>query len=213
MKTETDISPLLEMIKRGENQTQDFKFEISDSKKIAKSLSAFANTDGGRLLIGVKDNGKISGINSDEEFYMIEAAANLYCKPKVEYTAKLWQVGDKTVLEIYIPKGENKPYTAKNVDGKWLAYIRVNDENILADRVIYKSMQSINAKTGLKIKYTRKQDFAVKYLEEYGKISYRELKKYLQISKYQAENILIQLLTAGVIKPEFEKSGIYYIPA
>lgn len=45
----------------------DFKFEISDSKKIARSLVAFANTDGGRLLIGVKDNGVISGIRSEEE--------------------------------------------------------------------------------------------------------------------------------------------------
>ena len=51
----------------------DFKFEISDSKKIARTLVAFANTDGGRLLIGVKDNGSISGIRSEEEKYMIDS--------------------------------------------------------------------------------------------------------------------------------------------
>ena len=63
---------LLQRISLGENQCQDFKFAITDSKKIAKSLSAFANTDGGSLLIGVKDNGKIAGANIDEEYYMIE---------------------------------------------------------------------------------------------------------------------------------------------
>lgn len=63
------------LIAQGEHQQQDFKFEISDICKIAKTLSAFANTDGGRLLIGVKDNGKIAGVRSEEEQYMIEAAA------------------------------------------------------------------------------------------------------------------------------------------
>ena len=62
---------IYKLIEEGEHQQQDFKFEISDARKIAKSLSAFSNTDGGRLLIGVKDNGKIAGVRSEEEIYMI----------------------------------------------------------------------------------------------------------------------------------------------
>ena len=73
------IHSLEELIEQGEHQQQDFKFEVSDSKKIARTLSAFANTDGGRLLIGVKDNGHISGVRSDEEYYMIEAASQIQC--------------------------------------------------------------------------------------------------------------------------------------
>lgn len=69
-------------IAEGEHQQQDFKFEISDARKIAKSLSAFSNTDGGRLLVGVKDNGKIAGVRSEEEIYMIEAAAKLTANRK-----------------------------------------------------------------------------------------------------------------------------------
>jgi len=49
------------LISEGEHQMLDFKFEISDSRRIARSLAAFANTDGGRLLVGVKDNGAIAG--------------------------------------------------------------------------------------------------------------------------------------------------------
>ena len=66
---------------------QDFKFEISDSRKIARTLAAFANTEGGRILIGVKDNGRISGISSDEEYHMIEAAAQMYCRPEIHSKA------------------------------------------------------------------------------------------------------------------------------
>ena len=82
MKLLTDTDYIHALIAEGEHQQQDFKFEISDARKIAKTLSAFANTDGGRLLIGVKDNGKIAGVRSEEEKYMIEAAAQLYCVPE-----------------------------------------------------------------------------------------------------------------------------------
>jgi len=64
--------PIKILIAQGEHQQLDFKFEISDAAKIARSLVAFANTDGGKLLIGVKDNGVIAGVRSEEEKFMIE---------------------------------------------------------------------------------------------------------------------------------------------
>ena len=70
------------LILEGEHQMLDFKFEISDSRRIARSLAAFANTDGGRLLVGVKDNGAIAGVRSDEEIHMIQAAAEMYCRER-----------------------------------------------------------------------------------------------------------------------------------
>lgn len=74
---------ILQLVTEGEHVHQDFKFAITDACKIARSLSAFSNTEGGRLLVGVKDNGKIAGIRSAEEIYMIEVAATRYCRPSV----------------------------------------------------------------------------------------------------------------------------------
>ncbi len=104
---------IFNLIKQGEHQKLDFKFEISDARKIAKTLVAFSNTDGGKLLIGVKDNGKIAGVRSEEEYYMLEAASSMYCKPEVPFTTKRWQVDGKTVLEVDIPPGEEKPYFSR----------------------------------------------------------------------------------------------------
>ena len=126
---------LNKLIEQGEHQQQDFKFCINDSKKIAKSLVAFANTDGGRLLIGVKDNGRIAGIKSDEEFYMIEAAAKIYSKPAIDFTTKQWHIEGKTVLEIGIEASDERPHFAKDENGKWMAYIRKDDENLLAHKI------------------------------------------------------------------------------
>ena len=79
-------STISELISQGEHQQQDFKMRIDNSKKIAKTLCAFANGIGGRVLIGIKDNGNVFGIDVQEEAYMIEAAADMYSKPEIEYS-------------------------------------------------------------------------------------------------------------------------------
>ena len=135
MKPLTDTEYIHLLIAEGEHQRQDFKFEISDARKIAKTLSAFANTDGGRLLIGVKDNGKIAGVRSDEEQYMIEAAAQMYCQPEVNYTMQTFQAEGRSVLVVQIEESLQKPVYAKDETGKPLAYLRIKDENILATPV------------------------------------------------------------------------------
>lgn len=141
-------------IAEGEHQQQDFKFEISDARKIAKSLSAFSNTDGGRLLVGVKDNGKIAGVHSEEEVYMIEAAAKLYCKPSIDCEMHVHIVEGRTVLEVIVPPGEQKPYYAKDHDNHWWAYIRILDENILATPVHIKVWQQAGTPKGAFVHYT-----------------------------------------------------------
>ena len=143
MKALTDTQYIRQLVSEGEHCHQDFKFEISDARKIARSLSAFANTEGGRLLIGVKDNGKIAGVRSDEEIYMIEAAT-MYCKPKVELETQTYKVEGKTVLEIRINETVSKPvYALDEMDKPW-AYIRIKDENILATPVHLKMWQHSN---------------------------------------------------------------------
>ena len=98
------------LIEGGENQQLDFKFEIADSRKIARTLVAFANTDGGHLLVGVKDNGAVAGVRSDEEFFMAEGAARMYCRPEVPFEVRDWNVDGRRVLEIIIPKSDQRPH-------------------------------------------------------------------------------------------------------
>ena len=128
--------PLDLLLEQGEHIRQDFKYFLSDTRKISRSLAAFANTEGGRLLIGVKDNGKVVGLkNRDEERHVIEAAASVFCKPAVEYTEQFWDYNGKTVLEIDIPKSDDAPHTAPDEAGRATVYIRVADENKAASRL------------------------------------------------------------------------------
>lgn len=117
-QTIKDTQYLHTLIAEGEHQQQDFKFIISDARKIARSLSAFANTDGGRLLIGVKDNRNIAGIRNEEEIYMIEAAATHYCTPKIEFEARPHSIEGRQVLEIIVPPSKDRPVYAIDEEKK-----------------------------------------------------------------------------------------------
>ena len=54
------------MIEEGEHLQQDFKLRVDDPHKIAKTIAAFANSEGGRLLIGVRDSGAYRFIGGAE---------------------------------------------------------------------------------------------------------------------------------------------------
>ena len=135
MKQRDDTSYIRALIAEGEHVRQDFKFEVSDSRKIARSLSAFANTEGGRLLIGVKDNGRIAGVRSEEEMYMVEAAAKVYCDPEVEVEMRVYRPEGRSVLIASVEPVPRKPVMVKEEGGRKLAYVRIADENILASPV------------------------------------------------------------------------------
>lgn len=130
-----DTTYIKSLIAEGEHVRQDFKYEISDSRKIARTISAFANTEGGRLLIGVKDNGGIAGVRSEEEMYMVDAAASVYCSPEASVEMKAYRAEGRTVLIASVLPAACRPVTVREADSRRLAYVRIGDENFLASPV------------------------------------------------------------------------------
>ncbi len=68
----------IELISKGESHHLEFKLEEENNKDFAKTIVSFANTDGGKILIGVKDDGEIIGV-----FDVFEERSNLQAKRKV----------------------------------------------------------------------------------------------------------------------------------
>jgi len=204
------IPYIKKLIAEGEHQQLDFKFEISDSRKIAKTLVAFANTDGGTLLIGVKDNGNIAGVRSDEEYYMVEAAATMYCKPSVRFETRKWEVEGKSVLEVIVAKSDELPHLAEIEPKKWMAYIRVKDENILASSIHLKVWKKKKYKKGILLEFSEKEKLLLKYLEENQSISVSRFCKIGMISRISAENILANLISLRLINIVYSDQGFLY---
>ena len=126
---------LLSLIREGEHQQQDFKYRVADACKLAKTVSAFANTDGGRVLIGVRDDGHLAGVRSEEEIYMMHQAAYKFCKPEASIQFDTYHEGKRTIVVATVPPSAHRPVCALEEDGRRRAYIRINDENIVASPV------------------------------------------------------------------------------
>ncbi|MBR4155644.1 MAG: ATP-binding protein [Bacteroidales bacterium] len=198
------------LIKEGEHQTQDFKYEISDSKKIARTLAAFANTDGGRLLIGVKDNGNISGIRSEEEKHMIQTAAEIYCKPEISFEANEWNINGKTVLEVIVPQSKYHKHRAPDHNDIYKVYIRVKDQNIIANSILLKIWKYQNNRQNVKITFTDAEMFLLKYLNDNKKITINEFIQKAQINKKEAERIIVNFTTTNLLNYEITEKVIFF---
>lgn len=188
------------LIAQGEHQQLDFKFQVNDSRKIARTLVAFANTDGGKLLIGVKDNGVIAGVRTEEEYHMIEAAAGMYCKPEIHFAFRPWNIDGKQVLEIDVPALKVKPAFVLTEEDRWMAYVRVGDQNILATPLQIKLWKRQNSEQGTVIKYSDSERILLTYLNAHPFITLSIFSRLADIPRYKAENILVNLMSAGLVE-------------
>ncbi len=201
---------LQELIDQREGLKLDFKFEVSDLRKIARSIVAFANTDGGILLIGVKDNGRIAGVQSDEELYMIQAAARMYCRPAVDFYFRPWKVGDKTVLEINIPRSPKRPHYARVDSDKWKAFIRVKDKVFAVNNVQLRVWKDLNNqhRRAVHIDFQRREDLLLDYLRTHEFITFKKFCQIAKLTPKVAEDVLVDLILIDVIEIQYTDDGI-----
>ncbi len=189
------------LILQGEGVMLDFKKTITSTEKIAKSLVAFANNKGGKLLIGVADDGAIKGVKSEEEEkYMILTAAHQFCKPAIEPHFEEIYVDDKLVLVVEIPESDTKPHYALDHQKKWWAYIRIDDKSVLASRIILEVLKQEYKNKGVLISYSDNEKKLLEYLELNEKITLKEFSKLLRSSYRKAQKVLVNLILTNVIK-------------
>jgi predicted HTH transcriptional regulator len=201
---------LKRLIAEGENQKLDFKFCVSDSRKIARTLTAFANSDGGRILIGVRDNGSIAGIKSDEEYYMVDTAAQLFCRPEINFNIKQHVTGGKTILEVEVLKENKRPYQVKDESGKWVTYFRHDDQNLVANRVLLQVWRKGEKRSGVIVKFGKAENSLMDYLRKNGSVTISGFRKIARISSYKAESILANLIIFKVLIMNASEKGFRY---
>lgn len=202
------------LIFEGEGVTLDFKKTITSCEKIARTMAAFANNKGGRLLIGVADDGTITGVKSeDEERYMITRAARLFIKPAIEPRFEEYYVDDKLVLIVDIPEGDIKPHYALAEDGKWWVYVRVKDKSVLASKIVVDVLAHSADKEGVLIEYSAKEKALLEYLEKMQRISIDEYCKLQNLSRRNAQRIIVNMVLSGVIRIHTTEKEEYYTAA
>lgn len=192
---------LKRQIFEGEGVSLDFKKTITSCEKISKTMVSFANNIGGRLLIGVLDDGTIKGVKSeDEERYMITKAAHFFARPALEPIFEEIYWDDKLVLVVDIPESKEKPHYALAEDGKWWAYIRVKDKSVLASKIVLEVLKQSGSDQGILIEYSAKEKALLEHLDKSERITIKQFCELLNIGRRSAQRILVTLVLTGVIR-------------
>jgi len=200
-----------ELILQGEGTTLDFKKTITSAEKIAKSLVAFANNQGGVLLIGVADDGNIVGVKSeDEERYMINKAAHQFCKPAIEPEFEEIYINHKIVLAVKIAQSDIKPHYALDANKEWWAYHRVKDKTVLARQIVLDMLKEEQSATGKMIIYSETERKLFSYLEGQERITLKQFTKLTRLSNKKAQKLLVSLLTSGILQLHLSEKEEYF---
>ena len=195
---------IAKLIEEGEHEHQDFKFAISDARKIARGLSAFANNDGGRLLVGVKDNGVIAGVRNEEDIYVIEQAAQMYCRPEQEINVTAFKCeGGLTVFRIEIARSAVRPVTVHETDGSWKAYYRVKDENIAAPDLMVRAWRRATKSEGTLLTLNDAEKLLLE-LAENNPVRLEDFMVSAHVSRAMAEEMVIRLHVMGMLDFKYD---------
>ena len=125
------VNKVKALIEQGENQFIEFKEQKIHPDSIAKEMAAFANTQGGTILIGVSDQAGICGVDDSKNWE--EWVANISrhnIVPAIQADCLIVEIEGKKIVVIDIPKGGDKPYqTNKN-----LYHIRIGSTSRVASQ-------------------------------------------------------------------------------
>ncbi len=200
---------IAKLVEEGEHVHQDFKYAISDARKIAHSISAFANNDGGRLLIGVKDNGIIAGVRTDEDIYLVEQAAGMLCMPPqtVEFTPFKCD-GGAIVYRAEISKAATRPVRCiADNRGTVRAYYRVADENIPVTPLMEEAWEAASRPVSL----TDCDYLVLRNVSKQGS-AVEEIAKSLHLSTASVRASVVNLYAAGVVDFAYSDGSFRIIP-
>ena len=193
------------LVAEGEHECQDFKYKISDARKIARSLSAFANHKGGRLLIGVKDNGVIAGVRSEEDIFMIETAAGSFCRPEPAVSFKAYKATDDgavVVIATVEPIPDASEYICvKEQDGHLQAYIRVADENIAMPPYMMQARSLRGSMPGITLGATSPEAAVIDTINALGgEATLDQVLKKVKASRLAATDAVVRLLAISALR-------------
>lgn len=202
-KNEMSLAGLKDLVKKGESQQLEFKLKANHPDKIVKEIVAFANSNGGKLIIGVNDEREILGLKfAEEEQFTLLRAIEKYCIPTINYDLYSTILdNDKEVLIFDIFESKAKPHFVQFEDNPLQrnAYVRVNDMSIKASKEVLNIWKGKSKNKNYTFNFGPKETQLMKYLEENGKISLAQYQEITALNKIKCSSTLVLLTLANVL--------------
>jgi len=210
---------LRRLIEGGETSTVEFKRKLNETHKIAKEISAFANTRGGTLIVGVDDDSTVCGVMSEKtEAEIIRTACDFDLEPPITPHIHHFNLMGLEVVVAEIEESTSKPINliSKNEQGQTVkrAYIRVGEKSVMASSEMARAMKYMNkddeSDDGVKLVFGHNEKTLFEYLEKNERATVNDFAKLVNISRRRAERLMIRLLRAGVLQIHQDSSHDYF---
>ncbi|WP_259016891.1 AlbA family DNA-binding domain-containing protein [Emticicia fluvialis] len=216
-QSRNDLRELRELVRHGENKHVEFKLKTNHPEKIIREIVAFANSDGGQLIIGVGDDRSIKGLKfADEDEFILRRAIERHIFPAIEYDVKRVELeGDRDVLIFNIPKSQAKPHYV-DLDGimeNRRAYVRVEDRSVQASREMREILKGERKAQNIRFHYGDKERTLMRYLADNKHITVETYASIANIPRKIASRTLVVLVLANVIKVQPHEVQDYFMAA
>jgi predicted HTH transcriptional regulator len=206
------VFELQRLVAEGEGHHLEFKRKASHPEKIVREMIAFANSEGGTILIGVDDNGVLAGVKyPEEELLSVREALQKHVRQSLVYHDSLIALSENSfVLRLDIPPNVKRPLLfwvdSKHQEG----YVRVNDMSVKASDEMIEIIRRKRQKKDIRFYFAEHELALMKYLDQYPSITSKEFQKLTGLNQYTASRKLILLVLANVLKITAGKKGDLY---
>jgi len=196
-----DLLSLKRLVARGESDSLEFKRKIAFPLKVIREVVAFANSNGGTLLVGVNDEGNITGLkNPDGEAFVLKKAIQEHIKPFLKYRIEEIKINaDRKILAFHIPESRRKPHFIKS-QGKNECFIRIDDRSVKATREMVEILRRSKSRRGTYIRFGDLEKTLLHHLDTHGRLTLDELVRVADISRRHASQSLVRLVLADVVQ-------------
>ncbi len=204
---------LKQLVAQGEGLRLEFKHRLPEPERVAREVTALANTFGGHLLIGVADDGTINGVKDpEEEIYALNSALEQYCFPDVIVELERVSVSrTRTVMIVKISTSPVRPHYVRNPSSLHRSvFVRFEDMCIEASREARKLMHSSSDAEGVLIKLRAKERLLLKQLEQVGRVTVYGFAKYAKIHPGRASRIIVRMTRAKILVHHISLEDDYF---
>lgn len=207
METKLELQLL---ILQGEGETLEFKKTITHADRIARTIVSFANTRGGQILVGVNDNGTISGVDPEEEKFTLDKALSFFCDPPVKVIYKEIEIEEETILKVIIPESRTKPHLAKVKEDDWRGYIRVKDQSVQTSKLVEKSLALEPEPTEEPVILDPQQIRILLLLQKYPRLTEKQFMHHANLSRRRTHRLLVELVLLGKVRVHDKEKEAFY---
>ncbi len=207
------LQELSQLVSLGEGAHLEFKRRVPRPERIAKELIAFANTQGGRLLLGVDDDGTITGLRDvEEEEFVLRRALQRHSDPRIEFIAERVPIASRRdVIVVAVPESASKPHYLVGENGTpRTAYVRVDDKSVEASPEAVRLMQARESTDEVTFEFGEKELMLMRYLDAYGRITVKQYASLANISRRHASKTLVLLTRANVLRLHADHRHDYF---